>query len=94
MGELLSAMAPELVEIEQRLQAKRGSDLCGKRIPEWLWLEPARIAIKFGVHRTKRWLGLDYCSLNKHVDPKPCGALIAVELIQRTVKTCPVATSW
>jgi hypothetical protein len=68
MDKSLSAMPPELVEIEQRLRAWRGSHNRGKRIPESLWREAATIAIKVGVHRTKRWLGLDYYSLKKHVD--------------------------
>lgn len=60
-----------LRRLEQRFATWRKTRSIGQRIPKALWHAAARLALDFGIHRTAKFLKLDYYSLKKHVDSLP-----------------------
>ena len=55
----------DLVRMRQHLDEFRGGSSPGKPLPGWVWSAAARLARRYGVHRTGRALGLEYNKLKR-----------------------------
>jgi hypothetical protein len=55
----------QLSRMRRRLDEFRRSSSPGKPLPGWAWAAAARLARRYGVHRTGRALGLEYNKLKR-----------------------------
>lgn len=63
-----------LEEVRRRLERWRRTHQARTRIPEPLWTAAAKMAGKYGIHRTAKALRRDYYSVKKRVGRKAGGA--------------------
>ncbi len=56
---------PDLIRMRRRLDEFRRTSAPGKSLPGWAWAAAARLARRYGVHRTGRALGLEYNKLKR-----------------------------
>jgi len=63
----MGRLAPELLDLQQRLASWRGTRRQRGRLPEWLWHSSVALARAHGVNRVARALRLDYYALKRRL---------------------------
>jgi len=91
-----SEVPASLSRLGQRFAAWRKARTTGERIPESLWDAAAKIAAKYGLNRTARFLSLDYYSLKKRVDraDRPASSSTFVELPSSPLVSSECVIEW
>ena len=65
MGRVTGEQPAELIRMRRRLDEFRRGTKPGVSFPGWVWAAAARLARRYGVHRTGRALGLEYNKLKR-----------------------------
>ena len=72
-GRNMGAVPAQLRAAERQFVRWRGSHRGRRRIPESLWAVAVKAARQFGINRTAKTLGVDYCRLKKRVAAQAVG---------------------
>src|SRR2546428_12316783 len=82
MAQPQTAIPLDLLELSQRLEQWRSGQPPRTRLPESIWAAAAEMAQRHGLHRTTKWLRMDYTRLKKRMPavgeaagPAPPGVL-------------------